>query len=328
MESQLQLLHLLGDGRFHSGEELAGELGITRAAVWKRLKRLRQETGVPLDSVRGRGYRLPAGLSLLNAANIQDALEPGAREHLDDLQVLLSTASTNQYLTERPPPAVGRAHVCLAEHQTAGRGRRGRVWVSPFGQSLYLSVGYRFDLPLASLASIGLVAGVVVAEVLAANGVAGHRLKWPNDVLIEDRKLAGILVEASGEAEGPALAIIGLGLNVGLDPAAAAAIDRPWIDLARLGFELPDRDRLVAQLLSALLPACHDFARVGLVPFLPRWRAFDACIDRRIRVSVGPHATDGHYLGIAEDGALIAETVNGVQRFHAGEVSLRTIGDD
>jgi BirA family biotin operon repressor/biotin-[acetyl-CoA-carboxylase] ligase len=196
--------------------------------------------------------------------------------------------------------------------------------VSPFGQSLYLSLAYRFDLALSGLASLGLVSGVVLAEVLAANGVDSHRLKWPNDVLVQGKKLAGILVEASGESDGPVLAIVGIGLNIGLDQATAEAIDQPWIDLSRLGLDAVDRNRLAAQLISALIPACAQFQRFGLKPFLPRWRRFDACVDQRVVVTAGHSVTEGRYLGVAEDGALLAETGNGVQRFHAGEVSLRT----
>jgi BirA family biotin operon repressor/biotin-[acetyl-CoA-carboxylase] ligase len=319
------MLQLFSDGRFHSGEDIARDIGITRAAVWKRLKRLQSETGLQLDSVRGRGYRARSSYQLLSRPCIEELLETEARARLVDLQVPLSTTSTNEQLARSPAIMVGRANVCLAEHQTAGRGRRGRVWVSPFGQCLYLSIAYRFDLALSDLASLGLVAGVVLAEVLAEIGLDSHRLKWPNDVVVEGKKLAGILVEASGESDGPALAIIGIGLNVGLDRSAAEAIDQPWIDLSRLGLEVADRNRLAAQLISALIPACAEFQRSGLSPFLPRWRQFDACVDQRVAVTAGNAVTEGRYLGVAEDGALLAETEEGVQRFHAGEVSLRTI---
>jgi BirA family biotin operon repressor/biotin-[acetyl-CoA-carboxylase] ligase len=265
---------------------------------------------------------------LLSTLQIEARLAAAARARLDGLEVLISTTSTNEYLARRPINQVGRARACLAEHQTDGRGRRGRIWVSPFGQSLYLSLAYRFDLSLADLSSIGLVAGLVVAEVLAASGLSGHRLKWPNDVLVDGKKLAGILVEASGEAEGPASAIIGIGLNIALDRSAAESIDQPWIDLSRCGLEDPDRNRVAAELISALMKACAEYQDSGLAAFLPRWRTFDACTGRRVAVTSGSRMVEGRYLGIAEDGALIAETGEGVQRYHAGEVSLRTTVDD
>lgn len=324
----LPLLRLLSDGKFHSGEDLAREIGITRAAVWKRLKRLQAETGIHLDSVRGRGYRAQNGFGLLSVAEIERQLSAGARARLEELHLLLSTNSTNEYLVHHPVGTIGMANVCLAEHQSAGRGRRGRIWVSPFGQSLYLSVGFRFDLSMTALASMGLVAGVVVAEVLTVNGLADLQLKWPNDVLVRGKKLAGILIEASGEANGPALAIIGVGLNVGLDPAAARAIDQPWVDLVQLGVEHPNRNRLSAQMISALVEACDAYQRSGLAPFLKRWQPFDACIGRSVAVTAGERVTEGRYLGIAEDGALLAQTPEGVRRFHAGEVSLRTTTDE
>ena len=324
MSDFLPMLQLFSDGRFHSGEDIARDIGITRAAVWKRLKRLQMETGLQLDSVRGRGYRARSGYQLLSRPRIEELLAVEARQRLEDLHLPLCTTSTNAYLASRPVAKVGHANVCLTEHQTAGRGRRGRVWVSPFGQSLYLSIAYRFDLALSDLASLGLVAGVVLAEVLAENGLDSHRLKWPNDVIVDARKLAGILVEASGEADGPALAIIGIGLNTRLDRSAAEAIDQPWVDLSRLGLDPVDRNRLAAQLISALISACSVFQRCGLTPFLTRWRQFDACVDQRVVVSAGKAVTEGRYLGVAEDGALMAETDEGVQRFLAGEVSLRT----
>ncbi|MBP6216101.1 MAG: bifunctional biotin--[acetyl-CoA-carboxylase] ligase/biotin operon repressor BirA [Luteimonas sp.] len=308
-----------------SGDALARESGLTRAAVWKRIEALR-EAGVAVDAQAGRGYALAAPVDLLDAATIRAALPPPVAAGLADLDVAWSLDSTNSELLRRPSVGHG-AQVLFAERQTGGRGRRGRSWASPLAANLYLSVARAFDGGLARLGGLSLVAGVAVADALQALGILEARLKWPNDVVVAEgvtlRKLGGILVEGGGEHAGPARAVVGIGLNVRMPAQAAAAIDQPWIDLATLHPQLPARSVLAATLLAHLLPALAQFDREGLAPFLPRHAAHDVLAGESVRVLAGDGEHAGLALGLAADGALRVRLASGERDFHAGEVSLR-----
>ena len=327
MSAPEHVLSLLADGRFHSGEELARVLGVSRSAVWKQVGRLQTDLGLDISAVRGRGYRLSAPLELLDPAILRAELGRMASDSLEQLTVLPSAASTNSCASADPPRDVGRARVWIAEHQTDGRGRRGRRWVCTFGENLYLSLAWRFELPMHELGGLSLVAGVVVAEVLGRSGVEGHSLKWPNDVLIDGRKLAGILVEASGEAGGPSTAVVGVGLNLRLPAAAGIEIDQPWTDLSQLDdAHRISRNRLAAALVDQLIQACQLFAGEGLPAFLERWGRFDELNGQSVRVIRGQRINDGIYRGITATGAMVLEEAAGRREYHAGEVSLRREG--
>lgn len=313
-----------------SGDALAAAAGVTRAAIWKRIQALRA-AGVEIRARPGQGYALAHPLELLDAAAIITALPVAARAELDGdhaLQVAWTVDSTNTRLLRQPAPERGCA-VLLAERQSAGRGRRGRAWVSPLAAHLYLSVARRFRGGLGRLGGLSLVAGIAAAEALAELGLP-VRLKWPNDLVVGDgegtppRKLGGLLVEGGGEHAGPVRAVVGLGLNVRMPAAAAAAIDQPWCDLAGLMDQVPDRNRLAAVLLGRLLPALRRFDEEGLDPFLPRHAAFDALAGREVVVDDGGRRLAGTALGLAADGALRVRLAGGGTRvFHAGEVSVR-----
>ena len=318
-----ELLARLADGRFHSGQALATALGISRSAVWKQVQRLRRELGVDVHAVRGRGYRLAAALELLDVERIRGYVGAPARARLRGIDVLAVTPSTNLEAAATPLVHCGTGHAWLAEHQTAGRGRRGRHWVSAFGRNLHLSLAWRFDLAMSELAALSLAAGVAVAEGLRDLGVDGHVLKWPNDLLADGRKLAGILVEVSGEVEGPASAVIGVGINVRMPAALGTRIDQPWTDLAALAGGEVSRNALAGMLIDRLVDACGTYAERGLEPFRERWLAFDDLHGRAVRLHSGQRTIDGRYAGIAPSGALILETADGHSEHSAGEVSLR-----
>lgn len=319
------LLQRLAQGPV-SGDLLAGEAGLTRAAVWKRIDALRQ-AGIAIDAAPGRGYRLAQTLDLLDAAAIRAALPAALRNRLAALEVAWSLDSTNSELLRRETPAHASA-VLLAERQTGGRGRRGRSWASPLAAHVYLSLARRFDGGLARLGGLSLVAGVAACEALHALGFARVQLKWPNDLVVADgaglRKLGGLLVEGGGEAGGAARAVIGLGLNVRMPAASAATIDQPWTELAALSQPPPTRNALAAALLARLLPALDEFDAQGLAPFLPRYAALDALAGRAVRIHEGGQMRDAHALGIADDGALRIRDAAGDERhLHAGDVSVR-----
>lgn len=320
------LLHRLADGRFHSGQVLATAMGVSRTAVWKQVRRLQREFGVEVHAVRGRGYRLAEALELLDLERIHAHIGGRSRARLQSTDLLVSTLSTNACAAAQPPTLSGRARVWLAEHQTAGRGRRGRKWVSAFGRNVYLSLAWRFDLPMTELAALSLAVGVVIAESMRELGVRGHVLKWPNDVLADGRKLAGILVEVFGEAAGPVTAVVGVGVNMRMPMANGAAIDQPWVNLSALPGGDVSRNVLAGTLIDRLVEACEIFASEGVAPYLERWRAFDAFHGKPVRLDSNGRAREGVYAGIAANGALILESDEGRSEHHAGEVSLRASG--
>ncbi|KAA2285408.1 bifunctional biotin--[acetyl-CoA-carboxylase] ligase/biotin operon repressor BirA [Arenimonas fontis] len=304
-----------------SGEELAREAGITRAAVWKRVQALR-EAGVEIDARPGRGYALARPLELLDARAMAAAMSPEARRQLSRLTVLFDTDSTNAVALREPAPARGCA-VWLAERQQAGRGRRGRAWVSPLAAHVYLSVSRRFEGGIAALQGLSLAVGVVACEALRALGFADVGLKWPNDLLARGRKLGGILVEVGGEAAGPVRAVVGLGVNVQMPSAMGRAIEQSWVDLAGLAGGSVSRPMVASALLDALLPALAQFEREGPAPFLARWPRLDCLAGRPVRVACAGEVHEGTALGLSDDGALRLEVGGVERRFHAGEASLR-----
>jgi BirA family biotin operon repressor/biotin-[acetyl-CoA-carboxylase] ligase len=324
--SDRELLLRLANGPA-SGAALARELGLTRAAIWKRVQNLR-DAGVDIDAHPTRGYALAMPLTLLDAMRIGSALAPAARAELAGLQVDFETDSTQARALAAPPPAQGCA-VFLAERQTAGRGRRGRSWASPLAAHLYVSVARRFAGGFASLGGLSLAVGVAVAEALRSAGVEQVALKWPNDLVVADRKLGGILIDLRGEAQGPCEAVIGIGLNWRMPAAAARGIDQPWCDLATLApGAWPDRNALAVHVLDALLPALARFEHDGLAPFAARWRALDALAGRPVRVLDGERRHEGTALGIDATGALRVRHADGERCWHSGEVSVRDAAHD
>lgn len=321
MPHSRQILALLADGDFHSGTALAHALGVSRSAVWKAVRAL-SGRGVEVYAVPGRGYRLPAPVELLHGDTILAQLSPRARRLLNSLEVHDELDSTSQYLLRRAAALPG-VHACLAERQTAGRGRRGRAWISPFGHNIYLSVLWRFELSPASLSGLSLAAGVAVAQTLRALGVRGLGLKWPNDVVWQGRKLAGILIDLNGEASGPCNVVTGVGLNVMMPQTQGALIDQPWVDLNTILGAPVSRNRCASWLLEQLVVTLDEYARNGLAPFLETWRALDALAGKTVQLQWPQGSATGLVQGVREDGALRL-SVNGVMRYYNyGEVSVR-----
>ncbi len=320
MSSEREVLLRLMAGPV-SGHVLAQEASLTRAAVWKRIEALR-EAGVEIDAQPGRGYGLRHVPELLDSAAMLEAMPAHVRAGIASLELAWSLDSTNSELLRRDTPQHGLA-VLLAERQTSGRGRRGKCWASPLAAHLYLSVSRRFSGGLARLGGLSLVAGVAAAEALHACGYTGVRLKWPNDLLLQGRKLGGLLVEGGGEHAGPVRAVIGIGLNIRMPAPAAVAIDQPWIDLQQVSTDTPSRNRIAAALLSQLVPTLEQFDREGLASFQVRYAALDALAGQQVAVHLGLEALEGTALGLAADGALRVRISGDERLFHAGEVSVR-----
>lgn len=322
--SRSTLLSLLANGDFHSGQALADVLGVSRTAVWKQLNAMAAEFNLEVDSVRGKGYRIPGGLDLLDSGEVIAGLTNRARGLMGGLEVLDTIDSTNAELARRGEQGAGSGLVCTAEQQTAGRGRRGRQWVSPYAGNLYLSVLWEFREGAAALEGLSLAVGVAVARALQGVGVPGVQLKWPNDVLHDNAKLGGILIEMQGDVAGPCRVVIGIGLNVVMPAAAASAIDQAWTDVATItGGRQPRRSELLAAQLNELLPLLADFEQQGFAHWREQWRSLDAFADAEVILDAGATPLAGIARGVDERGALLLETGTGVRAVHGGEISLR-----
>lgn len=328
-----RLLGLLCDGSLHSGAQLAAALGVSRAAVWKLVGELRA-AGVAIDSLSRRGYRLSAPVELLDAARMRaHACEQGRRLP-DELEVHFLIDSTNDHLYAAPPPAPGAARVAFAELQSAGRGRRGRRWIAPFGSGLTFSISWTFAETPADLPALGLALGVAIAKVLSGLGAQRLSLKWPNDLLHDGRKLGGLLTQLRQESGGAATVVAGLGLNLALPDAARNAIeavnssDHPALAVADLAGAtpqgLPSRNLIASRLVLGLEDALREFATVGFTGFAQEWAALDALRGAPVRVHQGSERFEGTARGTDRDGALLVESAGRVLRVFSGDVSVRS----
>ena len=318
-EHAFAVLRRLADGRFHSGEDIARELDCSRTLVWQAVHSIQQELGVTVFSVRGQGYRLETPFQLLDVADIRNGLDEAAADTFT-LAVAERTDSTNTQLLARAASGGLHGLVLATELQTSGRGRLGRRWQARLGSGLTFSLLWRFERGLSQLAGLSLAVGVALARALRRLG-APVALKWPNDVLLNERKLAGILIELSGDALGPTAVVIGIGMNV----SEPGDVDQPVACLADAGVQLT-RSALLAELLNELHLVLGNFDRNGFVPLREEWMGLSAHQDAPVclRFSHG-EPVEGVVRGVADSGALMVETTEGMKIYHAGEVSLRKL---
>jgi len=324
------LLVLLADGRLRSGEWLAKQLGVSRAAVWKGMERLRA-LGLEVQALPRRGYRLSNAVELLDARRIEAGLGPCLRPQLRKLELRFEVDSTNSRLLAAVPPPPGFADALLSELQHAGRGRRGRNWIAPFGAGIALSMAWTFGEGAGSLSALSLGVGVAVVRALVRVGAMGLTLKWPNDIWFRDRKIGGVLIELKAEAGGPAHVVIGVGINVVLTAAARREIETGGACVAAVAdacAETPSRNLVAGAILDELLRMLGRFEREGFAAFREAWTALDALSGRPARVLLGESVIVGTARGVDADGALLLETPDGVRRFVSGEASLRVIEGD
>ncbi len=314
------LLKILADGHFHSGQQLGEALGVSRTAIWKKLQSL-EEIGLAVHAVSGKGYRLSRPLELLQHERIISHLDSTSRTLLNKLEILPETDSTNRYLMARTETGLA----CFAEYQQDGRGRRGRSWHSPFAANICFSLTWHFDDAANTLSGLSLAAGVWIAEALQAAGISGVGLKWPNDVLHNGRKLAGVLIEMKGETAGPCQTVIGIGLNVDMPAKTAETIDQPWTDIRIITGQQPRRNQIAGLLLHHLLTGLSSYQRNGLSTVLERWNEMDCMAGRQVQLHHPSGVLAGTARGIDETGALQLACKDGLRSIHSGEVSLRPV---
>ncbi|MDM9285637.1 bifunctional biotin--[acetyl-CoA-carboxylase] ligase/biotin operon repressor BirA [Providencia rettgeri] len=314
----LQLIDILADAQVHSGEQLGEQLGMTRSAINKHIKTLRS-WGLNIETIAGKGYKLPYQINLLS--------EEAIKKQIDDVNIIVEPVidSTNQYMLERIAE-LKSGDTCLAEYQSAGRGRRGRQWISPFGCNLYLSMYWRLEQGPAAAVGLSLVVGIVIAEVLNRISQEKVKVKWPNDLYMNDKKLAGILVELTGKTGDAAHIIIGVGINIGMNNnniESSKSITQEWSSL-RDEVENIERNELSANIIKSLRESLVIFEYEGLKPFLERWFKLDNFLNRHVKLLIGNDIISGIERGVNDQGALLLQKDNGeIIPYIGGEISLR-----
>jgi len=323
------LIEILADGLFHSGEDMGSSLGISRAAIWKQLQKL-EAMNIPLHSVKGKGYRLPEAVELLKLDTLKGYSFPSDKFATSNIE--LSLDSTNNRMMSVAETNISDRHIILAEMQTAGRGRRGRQWLSPFARNLYFSVLWPFSQGIAAIQGLSLAVGLAIQRSLKEQGVPGVGLKWPNDILVnggraDGAKLGGILIELTGDMSDACQVVIGVGLNLDIQPKDLAQIDQQAVGVKQLGGQL-SRNAMAANIVSHLCEVLEQFSAEGFAPLQQEWNDNDAFRGKKVRLILPSSEIQGICAGVNEKGELQLQTEEGLKAFNAGEVSLRVVAGD
>ena len=322
-----RLLAMLATGEFQSGERLAKRLRISRGGIWKLIRSL-QAMGINIESVPRQGYRFPRAIDLLDRNAILAEMSSEIRGLLHPLDVLLTVDSTNHYVAEHSANPPGTTHVCVAEIQNAGRGRRGRSWVAPFGSGICMSMGWQFVEAPPTFSALSLAVGVAVVRAFRRLGIEGVGLKWPNDLIWQQRKLGGILIEMRGESAGPAQVVIGIGINMRMPGAVRLMLAEQQAALISDVHEImrertPPRNSVIAVLVEEVTRMLRIFGEKGFEPYADEWHRLDTLADAPVRVTSGSETTFGRARGVDLDGTLLVDVEGELRRFASGEVSLR-----
>ncbi len=325
------LIEILADGQFHSGEEMGSHLGISRAAIWKQLQKL-EAMNIPLHSVKGKGYRLPEAVELLCIKKLQQHEFP--LDKFSNSSVELSVGSTNTLMMDVAETNTSDRHIVLAEMQTAGRGRRGRHWVSPFARNLYFSMLWPFSQGIAAIQGLSLAVGLAIQRSLTEQGVPGVGLKWPNDILagagsvnglyVNGAKLGGILIELTGDMSDACQVVIGVGLNLDIQAKDLTQIDQSAVGVKQLGCSI-GRNAMAANIVKHLCLVLEEFSVHGFAPLQKEWNKNDAFCGQQVKLILPSSEIQGICAGVNEKGELQLETEGGLKAFNAGEVSLRRV---
>lgn len=307
---------LLSNGQYHDGTSIGEKLGITRAAVWKVIKKL-QEYGVEIQSIKGKGYLLEKPLILLDAVKIRKNIKKSSIK----IAILEKIGSTNDYLKNDSDQD---NKICLAEMQTNGRGRLNRQWHSPFGQNIYFSLRYAFQKDMSELSGLSLVTGLAVCSAIeSVTQLNNLKVKWPNDILVDQQKIAGILIDINAESNGFCNVIIGIGINVNMQHALKKEIDQPWNSLKIITGEYIDRNLLCAALINVLINYLERFSKFGLPDFIKEWKEKDYLFGKPISVMSGQKKVMGIGSGINTQGHLALRMSDKTEKtFSSGDTTL------
>lgn len=319
MRDKSPLLTILADGQFHSGQELSSQFDVSRAAIWNDMQQL-QQAGYEIHSVRGRGYRLYGGVELLEVnaiqANFTDDITP-------NIEIVQNIDSTNQFLlAEHQTRQSG--DIIIAEQQYAGQGRLGRRWISPYAMNLYCSILWRFNFEPARLGALSLVVAMAIIQTLQQIGAQDCKIKWPNDILFQGEKLAGILIDSVVNAAQQDV-IIGIGINLNMHPAQGKFIDQAWTSVNAITGETVMRNQAVAILLQTLFPMLEQYAEHGFSAFQSHWQQWDALFGHEITLQHEKQTTYGIAQGVNTEGHLLVKSGETINAVHSGEVQVRLV---
>lgn len=317
-----QALQILADGEWHSGEELSEVLSVSRTAVWKSLKKL-SALGLEVEALKGKGYKLKNPLSLLDVSQLKEKLSASTTlVSSEAIHLHWEIDSTNEEAKRELAKHPSQSVVILTESQTQGRGRRGRVWQSPFAENLYLTVGWPFRGGVASIEGLSLAVGLAVVATLEELGVRNIALKWPNDVLVDNKKIAGVLIDISGDPLDCFNAVVGVGLNVNM---AEAVIDQHWTSIAKQLGQLVDRTEVARLLIDRLLVLLSEYQCNTFQCYHSQWSEYDLMKGKNVVLTTGEQKVFGLSRGVNENGAVLIESDGAIRAYNGGEISLRLL---
>lgn len=319
----MELLTLLADGQFHSGVDLAQQLNVSRTTISKRVADW-QALGLDIDTVTGKGYRLQTPIDWLNQAKIYAFLPNNIQNLISEFSIQQIITSTNDFVAQSLQKKSQSGVVCLAEMQTAGRGRRGRTWLSPPAGTFYGSVGWVFNEGFQVVEGLSLAIGVAVIRALMDCGVEGLQLKWPNDIVWQGKKLGGILIEMNAEVGGSCQVVVGVGINLALPQTVKKHIDQEVIDLREICPTL-NRQQVTAALLHHIVLVLSDYSVRGFKAYRQTWQSYDALLGLPVKVLGLAQQIEGIGAGIDQQGAFLIQTATGIEAISGGEVSIRKV---
>lgn len=318
------LIQILSDGNFHSDLELEKVFNLTRNDILQFINHLNQY-GIEVETKIGLGYRIPGGLELINKNFLGEYLNSKYQSRLENTVVFDEVSSTNTYLSDLLRDKENKINICFAEYQTAGKGRLGRQWISPYAKNIYLSLLHQFIKQPLELSGLSIAVAVATVKALKLYGLQDEiRLKWPNDIVWQGRKLVGILIELFAKSHNSCNAVIGVGVNVNMSQKQGNKIDQPWCDVAEITNSIPQRNKLAGILLDQLLTAIDLFQEYGLQAFIKDWMNFDVCYEKSVKIITPTKVFSGIGMGIDGNGHFLLQDATGkTHTFASGEVSLR-----
>ncbi|HLB55982.1 MAG TPA: biotin--[acetyl-CoA-carboxylase] ligase [Coxiellaceae bacterium] len=323
MRNLKSVLTLLSDGKRYSGEIIAKKLKMTRAGVWKIIQ-YANTVGIKINGITRIGYQITHPISFLSPVKIKEHLSKDQKKNIKIIEVFDEIDSTNSYLLQRIYEFSKIPRICLAEQQTDGRGRRGRIWHSPFAQNIYLSLLWKFSLARSDLNGLSLVIAIAIAEVLEKLKMPKKiKIKWPNDIFIDEKKCAGILIETRGEMHDGAQVVIGIGINVNMQASTEKEISQKWTSLSRELNHAIDRNELAAHVIDKVIADIERFDAKGFLPFQFLFEKYDMTFSQEIQIQFDNKSIKGKACGIDQQGRLILMTKEGRMHISIGDVSMQ-----
>jgi BirA family biotin operon repressor/biotin-[acetyl-CoA-carboxylase] ligase len=318
----MDILRLLSDGQFHSGVQLAEVLGVSRTTISNRIAQWNTQ-GVVIDSVTGKGYRLHSPIQWLNKEQVWSKISSSVQQHISSFDVLQFVSSTNDVVAKNLAQQHQSGIICITEMQGAGRGRRGREWLSPPAGNFYGSVGWIFNDGFSVIEGLSLAVGVAIIKAMESVGASDLELKWPNDVLHQGKKIAGILIEMTGEVGGACQVVVGVGVNLQLPEVIKQQITQPVTDLYSICGHAVNRQIITAEIISEIIILLSGYDKTGFSKWQNEWLSYDAFKNKPILIIGMQEPLHGIARGVDEHGNLLLETEGEMMKVYGGEVSLR-----